>query len=575
MVKGSIEPVPHIYVRDPNSKDDGEKYGCKVYYQGTDPIDRSIADWEKFFEIQNDELAPKIHNALAVFRALRDGSWKEIVRKAEDQMITGEDVLKKALLYSGFSSGLKDERLHVYIMGESQQGKSFIQEKVGSLFLNIFMFASSMSAKSPYAEAEANKDPGFYNHKILGLDELADQSEATRDFVKAASSNDQKKMVNKTLDDRKKFNLQALEGMPVFWTNSMEVFEDQGSQLANRFFKLSIDESIEQSERVEGFQKDNSQYGGLKKPRADKERAIEIIATILGEKDFKVLNPFAPLIHQTEIKARNVLPMLFTLVYSIAYANRFSRPSFKIDGEEKYIVATLSDNLEALEIWGYGTQTQGTGLPPSHNRILDAMEMDKEYTVDQVRESHNTKHPKNQLAASTINNYLHNLANKNLVTSSRPQQCSRPQNHSTIDDDPKNNTEKAEYPRGYVYRLLPSSQLHNTSQLDIVKQKEEVDKILDDWITNLKQLTSQLHNDIEAGFFDGLKDRLIDLPLSIGPTEEIPLDEKVQKLRDKVKAGKLRYNDIERIDPQQKTFIDNFIHKGQIVVKPNGFLDWP
>lgn len=162
----------------------------------------------------------------AARKALKDGTWKEIVKKAEDQMITGEDFTKKALFHSGISSGLKDERLHIFLMGDSQLGKSFIQEKMGALFPGIFTFASSMSAKSPYAEAEANKDPGFYNHKILGLDELADQSEATRDFVKAATSNQQKKMVNKTLDERRKFNLQSLEGMPVLWTNSMDVFED-------------------------------------------------------------------------------------------------------------------------------------------------------------------------------------------------------------------------------------------------------------------------------------------------------------------------------------------------------------
>jgi len=502
----------------------------------------------------------------AAKKALEDGTWKEIVKKAEDQMIIGEDFTKKALFYSGISSGLKDERLHIFLMGDSQLGKSFIQEKMGTLFPGIFTFASSMSAKSPYAEAEANKDPGFYNHKILGLDELADQSEATRDFVKAATGNKQNKMVNKTLDERRKFNLQSLEGMPILWTNSMEVFKDQGSQLANRFFKMNIDETVEQSERVEEFQKSDAKFGKLKKPQVDKDMAVEIVAAILSEKDFNVLNPFSDLIEQANTRARNALPMFYTLVSSIAYANRFRRPSFTVSGVEKYLIASLADNIEALEIWKHG---KWTGLPDSYTEILETMEMGKEYTVDQLTEDHNRKFPKHKLAAKTINNYLSGeggLAEKNLVTSARPHQALEAYDKGENEGKDKDSKDRrVGYPRGFVYSRLVTSL---TSQLAWEANSKQAVETLDAWKNELKKLTSQLPNTTTQEFFEGLKEQLINVKI------ESDQDKEVAGLRKFIEERKLRITDLERIDPRQRALIERLRRDGRIAVQPNGTLYW-
>lgn len=246
---------------------------------------------------------------------------------------------------------------------------------------------------------------------------------------------------------------------------------------------MGIDETVEQSARVEEFQKSDAQFGRLKKPKNEKELAIEIVAAILSEKDFYVLNPFAPLIKQSDIKARNALPMFFTLVSSIAYANRFRRPSFTIGGVEKYIIASLADNVEALEIWEQANKTQGTGLPPSYNELLDSMEMGKYYTVDQLTEEHNRKFPKHKISAKTVSNYLKQLGDKNLVTSARPHAAMEAYDKGKREENDENDQKdrRVGFPRGFVYsRLLTSL----TSQLAWGPNFERSVNILDDWKTS-------------------------------------------------------------------------------------------
>ncbi len=75
--------------------------------------------------------------------------------------------------------------------------------------------------------------------------------------------NGKKSMDKKTVNDKKKYEGQPITRMLTIWANSAEVVEDNLSQLSNRFFKANVDESIDQSKRVERFQQRGMAYGDL------------------------------------------------------------------------------------------------------------------------------------------------------------------------------------------------------------------------------------------------------------------------------------------------------------------------
>jgi len=75
----AVEPRLTIYVRDENASSDGEKYGCMVAYQGSEPIDRSISEWDHLFSLDNSlEVVPKIRESLASFKKLGSTNPKRV-----------------------------------------------------------------------------------------------------------------------------------------------------------------------------------------------------------------------------------------------------------------------------------------------------------------------------------------------------------------------------------------------------------------------------------------------------------------------------------------------------------------
>ncbi len=97
------------------------------------------------------------------------------------------------------------------------------------------------------------------------------------------------------------------------------------------------------------------------------------------------MNPFMRGIEQADYTVRNRLPMYKALEEAITFANRFMRIGFSHEGK-KFLFATESDNLEALDLWNAFGPTQLSGLQERHHRLLRLMEEGKEYSLDELTE---------------------------------------------------------------------------------------------------------------------------------------------------------------------------------------------
>ncbi len=298
--------------------------------------------------------------------------WGRIVAGA-DHLIAGEGMNKLTYIVSGHTLALP-MRLHVYSGGESQHGKSAFQRAMGSLFYPNFREVNTASAKAHYYEAKENS--ACLKHSVRMFDEVADQSQELRVQLKALTSQGTDTVKMSTVTVQRQHLEVDIKGLPVVWLNSASSASNE--QLMNRFLKTNIDESIEQDGLVDAFQTVNQISGTTPSVASPPvERARETIESILEVRDIGVCNPFA---NQWKITgARNIRPMIGTIVSGIAYINRFTR---QMAGRK--IVASASDNLLAYDIWKACEEFQITGLPGRFANLYDAMAEDEEFTAKQL-----------------------------------------------------------------------------------------------------------------------------------------------------------------------------------------------
>lgn len=390
-----------------------QRYGEAVCDRGKCPL------WKRPDGAPIQEEGPQERYDLAE-RLLREGTWwEEGVRPALDELAAGENDNKRLHFYSGLASQLEN-KVHIFAMGDPQQGKSYLQRKIGrGLFPTILIEVSSMSGKSAYYETMAKQNPRFFENKLLLVDEFKDLDDTAKAFLKQVMSAGQDKLTNKTVSDKRKFEEQNIEGMPEIWTNSAETFEDIGAQVMARPFKTNVDESKAQSDRVEEFQKRNEKFGSLRCKLEGKPSKLPlaqaIVELVMRENGIEVLNPFAEFIKLQDNSVRNKRVQLLALVQAVAYANRFVRFNFEVDGK-KYLFANLKDNKTAIEIWLASEFRQRYGIPDSYLKVLNLLyEKGPGLTADEVTASYNLTNT--SVSSGTIYNRLKHLCEKNLTSS--------------------------------------------------------------------------------------------------------------------------------------------------------------
>lgn len=448
--------------------------------------------------------AQRVDLAADELSALKDGTWWTIVNEAVDESIAGEPHLRRMVIYSCLSAGLKDHRLHLLVIGDSQTGKSHVLRSIGSkLFEDIFIDVSTMSSKGLYYAADAAKDPRLFDGKILFVDELADQTEQTRDTLKALMSNGATGARNLTVDEHKHSRDQKLEGLPVVQCTSAEVFEDAERQLMNRPMVVNPDESREQTAKVLSFQRQAASVGAFRKAGSRVPQAKRLLSKIMEVRDVEVCNAFAHHIRISpeDSKARNTLPMFFKLVAAITYAHRYGRPMVELPDGRKVLFASYEDNVEAAELWAYASGTKSTGLPCRHTELHavlpDRVDGEEGLDVEQITELYNKRTGKT-LSVGTVQNYLSELSTANLASY-------YVEKTEHIDGAGNIFTRRG---RHLWYRTTPSLAATSASQLLIGMDTEEGKKLLDETLELLKTTSSHFPDDIRQRIA-GLREDLL------------------------------------------------------------------
>lgn len=425
---------------------------------------------------------------------LRSGGWWSAVDEAIDEFLAGEPMLRKIIVYSALSAGLGDKQLHLMAIGDSQVGKSYALRSIGTkLFPDIFIDVASMSGKGPYYVAKDANDPRYFYGKILLIDELADQSEATLDFMKAGMSPGVKRLTHVTVDEHRRSSIMNLYGVPVFWSTSAEVLEDPEGQLMNRPFVVNPDESAAQTRKIMEFQREAASISLVKVIDSKIPRARRLLERILEEKEPTIYNLFTQHIRISEddSKARNTLPMFFNLVRAVAYANRFARPIIELSDGRKLLFASYQDNVEAAELWEWASGPKSTGLPNRHLELLSLLPV---YTgvgngrgleLDEIVELYNKRTGRNA-AHKTVLNYLSQLSSKDKAT--------------YYDDDQG---------RHLWYSTAPSQPIPSSSHLLIGMESEEGNKLLDEQLEALRTALSQLPTETELQV-EGLRKKVLE-----------------------------------------------------------------
>lgn len=443
-------------------------------------------------EYDVDAFVSSVRAQMTALVHFKDESWKGIVMGALDEKIVGEELLKKLLVFSGLSASLK-KKVHVLLMGDSQMGKSFIMKIVGStVFKERFILASTMSSKSPYAMAA--EDPTVFKGKILMIDELKDLSEEARATIKAMASNETDELVQFTLDEKRKLHHVKIIGMPVIWTCSMESFGDAGNQLSNRFLKVSIDETIAQSSRVAIFQRAESKFGLPGESTSKAESASLLIAEIIREHDFLILNPFDEFLEMDINGPRNRFPMFNALLNAITYANRHKRPVIVKDNRD-CLMASKRDNLEAIELYSHYAGTQAIALAPRYIEVLEAMSDTTAKHPEDIALAINEKRLKSRkkpISSTTCYNYLRELTEKDLATSEREIE-----NYGDMERKGK----------AYLYKRIVDMSSIICSQIRFVEHSGDERKMLARYFDELETQCPQLYDEHDR---DQLIDSLVD-----------------------------------------------------------------
>lgn len=423
---------------------------------------------------------------------LRSGGWWNIVDGAIDEFLAGEPMLRKAIVYSALSAGLSDGRLHLMAIGDSQVGKSYALRSIGSrLFPGIFIDVASMSGKALFYAAKEANNPRYYDGKILLIDELADQSDTTLDFMKAGMSPGAKKLTNMTVDEHRKFSHQELEGLPIFWSTSAEVLEDAEGQIMNRPFVVNPDESTEQTQKIMGFQRDAASINLVKVIESKIPHARRLLERILEEKDLTVYNLFAQhvRISEDDARARNTLPMFFNLVAAVAYAHRFDRPVIELPNGKRLLFANYQDNVEAAELWQWASGPKSTGLMNRHIELLKILpvfagEITGGLDVDRIREIY-CEQTGRKASHKSIRNYLAELSSKDKATYYEDEEG-----------------------RHLYYSLGSSHTIPSASHLLVGIESLEGNKLLDEALKSLKTASSHFPTETQLRM-SGLREELL------------------------------------------------------------------
>ena len=314
------------------------------------------------------EEAVKFLNSPALF--------DEIVNDLSTLGYIGENVNKLAA-YLAVTSRKMDDPLSIMISSRSAAGKPSLQEAVLSLLPpEDFVKYTSMTGKSLFYQ-----DEFALQNKVLAIEEDTGSKEAGYS-IRAIQSSKHLSIATTGRDGstgKLKTEIYSVKGpVCVFFTTSSSKMDPETE---NRFLKLTIDESREQTKHILDRQRMLDTIEGLSQSEKSEkiirkhQNAQRLLAPV------KVINPFAASLTFTDetLRTRRDHRKYLTLIKTIAFLNQYGREkkNITIQGKDiQYIETTIEDIRQANELASViFIQTLEELSPPSRALLASITEM--------------------------------------------------------------------------------------------------------------------------------------------------------------------------------------------------------
>ena len=320
---------------------------------------------------------------LEVEALLKDPALLYRVKCELDRFIVGEDK-NKLLLFLICASSYTKFPLSAIITGESSSGKSWLMNNVLRFFDNV----EEYTRITPSAPDRLGVD---FTNRILKVEELkgSEQAQAT---LRVWISEGKLRLLTTSTDTREAEVIETL-GVPTFITTCSEVNVD--TELLNRVFFLSIDESREQTRKILEFEA--KEYGIL---GIENEKDIDPIFKRMFQPLMfidKVIIPYADILakhfpipegKEFEVKPRRDFKKLLYLIGVVAWIHQMQRiiVQEEIVPKSRYVVASPVDFLIAWRICEEGIKSTLLNLSLRHKTVLEAFNEGLELTAREVSE---------------------------------------------------------------------------------------------------------------------------------------------------------------------------------------------
>lgn len=502
---------------------------------------------------------PTEDDKLEIDTALAFGEEWELISKGIQCRVVGEVNFTKAHVLSGMSRVLPRKfQFNTYANASSQMGKTYVVNNSADVPFNwdannrIVINQQSFSAKSFYYQAK--DDPYCLKGKIFILDEVADLSEEARAILKpmmSASEGDE--LNHSTVIDGKFVNL-SIKAFPIFWANSATPFEDNGFQLSNRFLKLSVDESPEQTQGIIEAQFKKAQLGSFEDTH-DIEMARAVCKRIMEFEPHDVIIPLASTrVIAVNEQLRNIPKLFLSVVASVAYMHNHSRPVF-MSKNGPILLAAACDILEAAELWNSFASQRNNGLGGKYEdlikllRALKARNICGEYTVEFLTEQYPKYFPERKaIKEKRMAQILKDLCDRDIINSHRP-----------VGE------------RYYVYSI--DDEVDEAHQ--IVVSLDHVEEVYDDFLR-------QLGDERLRAFCEGCRDAIVALheDTSIPTAKSIDEESHSPELEQGAIDTLLRRIDsefvyLEQLSDESKALYDaavSLLCTGELAMHPDGHL---
>jgi len=343
------------------------------------------------------------------------GNHREIIDKAGNALYAG-DPTRKLLIHLGYITCSRKGRLHIFVLGASQSGKTYLEHQMAKLLPeDRVVMLNSSSAKAPFYKTKKHGQD-FYKGKVVIIDELLD-NEALWDVLKAMTSRNQEEARHETVIDGELMEL-VLKGLPEVQTCAVSMPRgEKGDQINNRFMVTNVDESEEQDAKVRDFEIKKRTTGSEEDRNPKLIILAKAITKILIEKaDVDVVIPFCKWIDLKDSR-RSELGKFLDLIEACALMNPYQRARIPGSGE---IIADFSDYEEAARIWLTNEDYNKKHASDKELKLLSLMA--EWQTLEALSERTASEEGKKagfrkQLGEGSVSNYLSRLRQRDLILS--------------------------------------------------------------------------------------------------------------------------------------------------------------